>query len=54
MRIGMLVDIYKPHISGVTNYVVFNKRVLELAGHEVFVFTEHHPLAAIAPCGERA
>jgi 1,2-diacylglycerol 3-alpha-glucosyltransferase len=39
MRIGMLVDIYKPHISGVTNYVVFNKRVLEQAGHEVFVFT---------------
>jgi 1,2-diacylglycerol 3-alpha-glucosyltransferase len=39
MRIGMLVDIYKPHISGVTNYIVFNKRMLELAGHEVFVFT---------------
>lgn len=39
MRIGMLVDIYKPHISGVTNYVVFNKRMLEQAGHEVFVFT---------------
>lgn len=39
MKIGMMVDIYKPHISGVTNYIVFNKRALEAAGHEVYVFT---------------
>ncbi|MBL7163280.1 MAG: glycosyltransferase [Anaerolineales bacterium] len=39
MRIGMMVDVYKPHISGVTNYITLNKRYLEEAGHEVFVFT---------------
>ena len=42
----MMVDIYKPHISGVTNYVELNKRFLEIAGHEVYVFTfgnENHP-----------
>jgi glycosyltransferase involved in cell wall biosynthesis len=35
----MMVDSYKPYISGVTNYVEINKRYLEQAGHEVFVFT---------------
>jgi 1,2-diacylglycerol 3-alpha-glucosyltransferase len=39
MRIGMLTDVYKPHISGITNYIALNKRYLEQAGHEVFVFT---------------
>jgi 1,2-diacylglycerol 3-alpha-glucosyltransferase len=39
MRIGMMVDAYKPHISGITNYIDLNKRHLERAGHEVFVFT---------------
>lgn len=39
MRIGMLADIYKPHISGVTHYISLNKRVLEQRGHTVFVFT---------------
>ncbi len=39
MRIGMMADIYKPHISGVTNYIELNKRYLEARGHEVFVFT---------------
>src|SRR5919198_577944 len=39
MRIGMMVDTYKPYISGVTNYVDLNKRSLERAGHEVYVFT---------------
>jgi glycosyltransferase involved in cell wall biosynthesis len=39
MRIGMMVDMYKPHISGVTNYVVLNKQWLEAQGHKVFVFT---------------
>ncbi|MCB9144155.1 MAG: glycosyltransferase [Anaerolineales bacterium] len=39
MRIGMMVDSYKPYISGITNYVEVNKKYLEEAGHEVFVFT---------------
>ena len=30
---------YKPHISGITNYINLNKRYLEKAGHDVFVFT---------------
>jgi len=39
MRIGMMADTYKPHISGITNYIDLNKRYLERAGHEVYVFT---------------
>lgn len=39
MRIGMMADVYKPHVSGITNYISLNKRFLEAAGHEVFVFT---------------
>ena len=39
MKIGMMVDSYKPYVSGITNYIETNKRHLELAGHEVFVFT---------------
>jgi glycosyltransferase involved in cell wall biosynthesis len=39
MRIGMLVDAYKPYISGVTNFVDVNKRFLEKKGHIVYVFT---------------
>ncbi len=39
MRIGMMADTYKPHISGITNYINLNKRYLEKAGHDVFVFT---------------
>lgn len=39
MRIGMMVDVYKPHVSGITTYISLNKRHLEGAGHEVFVFT---------------
>jgi 1,2-diacylglycerol 3-alpha-glucosyltransferase len=39
MRIGMMADVYKPHISGITNYIDLNKQVLEKSGHEVFVFT---------------
>lgn len=39
MRIGMMADTYKPHISGITNYIELNKRHLEMAGHEVFIFT---------------
>lgn len=39
MRVGMLADLYKPHLSGVTNYISLNKRALEALGHKVFVFT---------------
>jgi glycosyltransferase involved in cell wall biosynthesis len=39
MRIGMMADIYKPHISGVTGHISLTKRALEAAGHKVFVFT---------------
>jgi 1,2-diacylglycerol 3-alpha-glucosyltransferase len=39
MRIGMMADVYKPHVSGITNYISLNKEFLERAGHEVFIFT---------------
>ncbi len=39
MRIGIMADVYKPHVSGVTHYIELNKRYFEQAGHEVFVFT---------------
>lgn len=39
MRIGMMADTYKPYVSGITNYIELNKRFLENAGHEVYVFT---------------
>jgi len=39
MRIGMMVDVYKPYVSGITNYIDLNKRALENEGHEVYVFT---------------
>ena len=39
MQIGMMVDTYKPYVSGITNYIDLNKRVLESKGHEVYVFT---------------
>ena len=34
-----MADAYKPHVSGITNYIDLNKRYIEKAGHEVFVFT---------------
>jgi glycosyltransferase involved in cell wall biosynthesis len=39
MRIGMMADVYKPHVSGITNYICLNKAHLERLGHEVYVFT---------------
>jgi 1,2-diacylglycerol 3-alpha-glucosyltransferase len=39
MRIGMMADVYLPHVSGITNYISLNKKFLEEKGHEVFVFT---------------
>ncbi len=34
-----MVDNYKPYISGVTNQVELLKRAMELAGHDVYIFT---------------
>jgi 1,2-diacylglycerol 3-alpha-glucosyltransferase len=39
MRIGMMADTYKPHISGITTYIALNKQELEKLGHQVYVFT---------------
>ena len=39
MRIGMMADVYKPHVSGVTNYIALNKAYLEQLGHQVYIFT---------------
>lgn len=39
LRIGMFVDMYLPHISGVTNHISLYKRHFEDLGHRVFVFT---------------
>jgi glycosyltransferase involved in cell wall biosynthesis len=39
MRIGMMVDSYKPYVSGITNYIEINQKFLEQAGHQVYVFT---------------
>lgn len=38
MRIGMMADVYKPHVSGITNHISVTKRFLERMGNEVFVF----------------
>ncbi len=43
MRIGMMTDAYKPYVSGITNYIDLNKRYLEEAGHEVYIFTFSEP-----------
>jgi glycosyltransferase involved in cell wall biosynthesis len=43
MRIGMLADVYEPHVSGITNYIRLNRQALERAGHEVFIFTFGDP-----------
>ena len=42
LRIGMFADMYKPHLSGVTNYISLYKRHFEELGHEVWVFTFGH------------
>lgn len=45
MRIGMLADIYKPHVSGVTNAIDLLRKHLKARGHDVFVFTFGKPQA---------
>jgi glycosyltransferase involved in cell wall biosynthesis len=42
MRIGLLTDIYKPALNGITNFVSLHKRELERRGHEVWVFTPEY------------
>ena len=39
MRIGMMVDVYKPHVSGITQYISLNKKFLEKMGNDVYVFS---------------
>jgi 1,2-diacylglycerol 3-alpha-glucosyltransferase len=39
MRIGMMADAYKPHISGITIYMDTYRAALEADGHEVYIFT---------------
>lgn len=43
MKIGLLVDAYKPVTNGVTNFVGLHKRALAAAGHEPWVITFGHP-----------
>ncbi len=42
MKIGMLTDVYKPVINGITNSIALCKREMEAAGHQVYVFTFGH------------
>ena len=39
MRIGMMADVYRPHISGVTNHISLTSQALTAAGHDVRIFT---------------
>src|SRR4030042_5675050 len=39
MRIGMMADMYKTQVSGVTNSITFSNHCLENMGHEVYIFT---------------
>ncbi len=39
MKIGMMADMYKTHVSGVTNSIFLSKQWLEQEGHEVYIFT---------------
>lgn len=39
MKIGMMVDAYQSHLSGVTNHVTILKHYFEQQGHPVFVFS---------------
>jgi glycosyltransferase involved in cell wall biosynthesis len=45
MRIGMMTDAYRPHVSGISIDILLNQRALQAAGHEVFVFTFGEPSA---------
>jgi glycosyltransferase involved in cell wall biosynthesis len=39
MRIGILADLYLPHVSGITVFVSMYQKTLEAFGHEAHIFT---------------
>jgi glycosyltransferase involved in cell wall biosynthesis len=39
MRIGILADLYLPHVSGITVFVSMYQKTLESFGHEAHIFT---------------
>jgi 1,2-diacylglycerol 3-alpha-glucosyltransferase len=39
VRIGILADLYSPHVSGITVFVSMYQKTLESLGHEAHVFT---------------
>jgi 1,2-diacylglycerol 3-alpha-glucosyltransferase len=39
MRIGILADLYLPHVSGITVFVAMYQKTLEALGHEAHIFT---------------
>jgi 1,2-diacylglycerol 3-alpha-glucosyltransferase len=39
MKIGMMADMYKPYISGVTNHIEITSKAMANAGHKVVIFT---------------
>jgi 1,2-diacylglycerol 3-alpha-glucosyltransferase len=39
MRIGMMADIYKTQVSGVTKSIALSKQWMEKQGHDVYIFT---------------
>ncbi len=43
LRIGMLADLYRPHISGVTIHIDLLRQALRARGHQVYVFTFGEP-----------
>lgn len=43
MKIGMLTDVYKPVINGITNFCSLCKKEMEEAGHQVTIFTFGQP-----------
>lgn len=45
MRIGLFTDTYYPQINGVATSVLMHKKVLEMLGHKVYVFTTTDPKA---------
>lgn len=39
VRIGILSDLYSPHVSGITVFISMYQKTLEASGHEAHVFT---------------
>ena len=64
MRIGMMADVYKPHVSGITNYISLNKQIFGKGWARSFCFyirrprlsrrrNEYYPLTRPASGGYR-